>query len=440
MRSGFPCPGTDKGDNNGKMTTYNLSGLTIEPEKQGADRYIKISYPLCYGVYGQIRTRDHLFGFNRNGEIKTIQGRAGGWLETAEWLKRSAGNDWAYFSAGGYNGAYNYTGEYYVPCLGYQTNTIFGHDKFNSREVTSAFQAWRDLLDRLEGIDTSPLPEPAARFIERIRAMPPEALEKRGKKLHAIIGGPVSVLPPDTRHVEYDVIPVTIADGCLYNCGFCRVKSGNGFRVRTPERITDQLHALKRFYGRDLVNYNSVFLGEHDALFAGVETVAYAAEKAFEILEIENSIMKEPRLFLFGSADAILRTDNDDFAKLNRLPFFVHINIGLESGDPETLAYLKKPLSTEKVSAAFSRMIEINRRFPNVEISANFVIGGDLPDAHLPSIVSLTRNRLDHFYPKGDIYLSPLENIGAKEDLLAGFNRFKILCRLPAYLYLIQRL
>ncbi|MGM0403811.1 MAG: radical SAM protein, partial [Thermodesulfobacteriota bacterium] len=231
-----------------------------------------------------------------------------------------------------------------------------------------------------------------------------------------------------------------IADGCLYNCGFCRVKSGNGFSVRTRRSITDQLHSLKQFYGRDLVNYNSVFLGEHDALFAGAETVCYAAEKAFEILEIENSVMKEPRLFLFGSADAILRTDDEAFARLNRLPFFIYINIGLESGDPETLAYLKKPLSTEKVSAAFSRMIEINRRFPNIEISANFVIGEDLPDAHLPSIVSLTRNRLDHFYPKGDIYLSPLENIGAKEDLLSAFNQFKTLCRLPAYLYLIQRL
>lgn len=423
-----------------KMNSYHLSDLEIEPEKKGSDRYIKISYPLRYGHFNEIRTREHIFRFTLNGEIKTIQGSSGGWLETAEWLKRTPGNDWAYFSAGGYNGAYNYTGEYYVPCLDYQTNTIFGYGKFASMEVRNAFDAWRSLLQKLDGIHTGDLPEPAAILTDQILRMNVKALEKRGKELHDIIGGPVSVLPPDTRHVEYDVIPLTIADGCLYNCGFCRVKSGMGFKARTRESIKGQLHALKRFYGTDLVNYNSVFFGQHDALFAGIDTIAYAAEKSFEILDIEKSIMKEPRIFLFGSVDAILRMDDNAFARLNRLPFYIYINIGLESGDPETLAYLKKPLSTEKVSAAFSRMIEINHRFPNIEISANFVIGDDLPDSHLPSIISLTRNRLNHFYPKGDIYLSPLENIGSKERLLTGFNTFKTLCRLPAYLYLIQRL
>ncbi len=422
------------------MNTYHLSDLEIEPEKKGSDRYIKISYPLRYGRFNEIRTREHIFRFTLNGEIKTIQGSSGGWLETAEWLKRTAGNDWAYFSAGGYNGAYNYTGEYYIPCLDYQTNTIFGYGKFESMEVRNAFDAWRSLRQKLDGIDTGDLPEPVASLIDRILRMNSKNLEKRGKELHDIIGGPVSVLPPDTRHVEYDVIPVTIADGCLYNCGFCRVKSGMGFKTRTRESITGQLHALKRFYGRDLINYHSVFFGQHDALFAGIDTIAYAAEKSFEILDIEKSIMKEPRLFMFGSVDSVLRADTPLLDMLNNLPFFTAINIGLESGDPNTLALLKKPLSAQKIQSAFSRLIEINRNFSNIEISANFVIGDGLPDTHLPSILSLTRSQLDHFYPKGDIYLSPLEDIGSKERLLAGFNAFKTLCRLPAYLYLIQRL
>ena len=422
------------------MATYQISDLAILPEKKGADRYVKISYPLRYGLFGEIRTPAYIFEFNRNGEIKTIQGRSGGWLETAEWLKRTAGNDWAYFSAGGYNGAFNYTGEYYIPCLPYQTNTIFGEGKFESREIRDAFSAWHDLLEKLERIDTNTLPEPAGGFVRRILEMPPETLEKRGEKLHHIIGGPVSVLPPDTRHVEYDVIPLRIADGCLYNCGFCRVKSGVGFARRTRGEITDQLYALKAFYGRDRINYNSVFLGEHDALFAGAETIGFAADKAWEILEIGQSVMKGPRLFLFGSADSVLRADKALFDMLNRLPFFVHINIGLESGDPETLKALKKPLSADTVAAAFSQMIEINRTYPNIEISANFVIGAGLPDSHLPSILDLTRNRLDRFHPKGDIYLSPLAHTGPKARLLSTFNEFKRLCRLPAYLYLIQRL
>jgi hypothetical protein len=173
-----------------KMNSYHLSDFEIETEKKGSDRYIKISYPLRYGHFNEIRTREHIFRFTLNGEIKTIQGSSGGWLETAEWLKRTPGNDWAYFSAGGYNGAYNYTGEYYVPCLDYQTNTIFGYGKFESMEVRNAFDAWRSLLQKLDGIHTRDLPEPAAILIDRIRRMNVKALEKRGKELHDIIGGP----------------------------------------------------------------------------------------------------------------------------------------------------------------------------------------------------------------------------------------------------------
>lgn len=412
----------------------------IIPEKQGATEYIKISYPLRYGCYGQIRTRDYIFQFNRNGEIKTVQGRTGDWLTASEWLKRTAGNDWQYFSAGGYSGAYNYTGEYYIPCLPYQTNTLFGGDAFQRPEVRDAFAALDQLYRQIEALDLTGLDRAQGDFIRRIRQMPPETLMARGRRLHEIIGGTVTVLPPDARHVEYDIIPVTVADGCLYNCRFCRVKTGRGFSVRSRQSVTDQLTALKNFYDRDLINYNAIFLGQHDALHAGREMLSFAAERAWEILEMDNSIMKNPRMFLFGSADSVLRADDGLFDALNSLPFHTYINLGLESGDSRTLSMLGKPLSPAKVEEAFARMLAVNRQYPNIEITANFVIGAGLPETHLPSIIELTRNRLDRFCPKGAAYLSPLEDIGDKNRLLAKFNELKTLCRLPAYIYLIQRL
>ncbi|MCF8035560.1 MAG: radical SAM domain-containing protein [Desulfobacteraceae bacterium] len=414
--------------------------LEIIAEKQGATEYTKISYPLRYGCYGQIRTPDYIFQFNRNAEIKTVQGRSGDWLTASEWLKRTAGDDWQYFSAGGYSGAYNYTGEYYIPCLPYQTNTLFGGDAFQRPGVRDAFAAWHRLYRQIEALDLTGLDRDQADFIRRIRRMTPERLEARGRQLHEIIGGIVSVLPPDARHAEYDIIPVTVADGCLYNCGFCRVKTGRGFSVRSRQSVTDQLRALKNFYDRDLVNYNAVFLGQHDALNAGREMLLFAAEKAWEILEMDNSVMKNPRMFLFGSADSILRADDGLFDALNSLPFHTYINLGLESGDGPTLSMLRKPLSPAKVEKAFARMLEVNRRYQNIEITANFVIGEGLPETHLSSIIELTRNRLDRFCPKGAAYLSPLEDIGDKNRLLTKFNELKTLCRLPAYIYLIQRL
>lgn len=420
--------------------TENITRIKVIPEKQGALEYIKISCPMRYGLYGEIRTPSHIFGFNRNGEIKTIQGRSGDWLTSAEWLKRTAGNDWQYFSAGGYSGAFNYTGECYIPCLPYQTNAIFGENAFQRDEVKEAFKQWRLLRSELEHYDFKRLTQSEESFLRRVMAMTPEKLRQRGRMLHEIIGGMVTVLPPDARHVEYDVIPIVIADGCLYNCGFCRVKTGRGFSVRSGQSVIEQINALKNFYGRDLINYNSIFLGQHDALYAGKEMLCFAAQKAWKILGIENSVMKAPGLFLFGSVDSVLAAEENLFEELNNLPFSTFINLGLESGDSQTLSVLEKPLSPEKIVRAFDRMTDINSKYENLEITANFVIGSGLPETHLPSILELTRSRLSHFYPKGAAYLSPLGEIGDKNRLLTSFNEFKTLCRLPAYIYLIQRL
>jgi len=140
------------------MKNYSIDGLTITTEKQGADKYIKISYPFRFGKYSEIKSDNYTFQFNLNGEIRTIQGRGEGWLDASEWLKRSAGNDWTYFAAGGYTGAYDFTGEYYVPCLPYDSNGIFGHNRFNSPEVTRAFESWHQLVDRLNTMNKNDIP------------------------------------------------------------------------------------------------------------------------------------------------------------------------------------------------------------------------------------------------------------------------------------------
>lgn len=422
------------------METYTIDGLNITCEKQGADKYIKISYPFRYGKYSEIKSKNYTFQFNLNGEIKTIQGRGEGWLDAAEWLKRNAGNDWTYFAAGGYTGAYDFTGEYYVPCLAYDSNGIFGHNRFGSPEVNNAFEAWHQLIDQLDKTDKTGMPAKIKNFIRRVLSMGPETLDHRAELLHDIIGGRVSVLPPDTRHVEYDVIPLTVADGCLYNCGFCRVKTGNGFKLREKNDILNQIHQLKRLYDQDILNYNSIFLGQHDALFAGADIIEFAARQSHKILELQNSVIKDPKLFLFGSVDSLMRADESLFKMLNTLPYETFINIGLESADPETLAQIEKPLNRQKITNAFKQMMVINRKYNKIEISANFLYGADLPETHLPSILELTRNQLDHFHSKGTIYFSPLENIGSIQEVKNKFTEFKTLCRLPVYIYLIQRL
>ena len=117
-------------------------------------------------------------------------------------------------------------------------------------------------------------------FLDTVFKNDPGTLKARADAFHRMIGGTISVLPPDARHVDYDVIPVNISDGCLYNCRFCSVKTGKGFRLRDKEDIETQIRHLQAFYGSDIRNFNSIFLGQHDALHAGLDVIAFAAEAA----------------------------------------------------------------------------------------------------------------------------------------------------------------
>jgi len=60
------------------------------------------------------------------------------------------------------------------------------------------------------------LPVKLKDFLELISGNDSKPLRHRADKLHGIIGGGISVLPPDTRHVGYDVIPVMIVDVHLH--------------------------------------------------------------------------------------------------------------------------------------------------------------------------------------------------------------------------------
>lgn len=427
------------------METYPLGHLRVTLHKEGAKEYVKVGFPVRYGLFSEIETDDTLFQFNLNGEIKFIQGKGPHGFPPTEWLKRTTGNDWVYYSAGDYQGFDNLIGEYYYPYLSYSSNSILEGDPFHERPVQSAMSSWQGLLAEIKQRIFHPMPESLHAFLKIVLEKDGDVLSERARHFHEVIGGQVTVLPPDARHVDYDVIPLTIADGCLYHCGFCQVKSGKNFVLRTRENICEQMEGLKRFYGQDLPNYTSLFLGQHDALHAGLDLLEFAAAKAYELFELKQSYLKDAYLFLFGSVDSFLRSEEKLFESLNLLPYFTYINIGLESADPATLSSLKKPLSAEKVGEAFSRMGEINRRYAKIEVTANFVFGNDLPLTHFDSLFNLLARRWAPSRNKGAFYFSPLmggevKERGRRKELLRRFNQFKIESHLPTFIYLIQRL
>ncbi len=423
------------------MEFFEIDGFRVTLDKEGAAQYSKVTYPVRYGRFSEIETDEYSFQFNLNGEIKFIQGHHSSWPDSNEWLKRTAADDWVYYTSGGaYSRIHSLLGEYYLPCFSYPSNTIFRQGLFPGHLVESSLAALSDLQARISTSVSNISELPLKAFLKLVIQNDRAALALRSQQFLALIGGRVSVLPPDARHVDYNVIPVILADGCLYNCGFCRVKSGQRFSLRSKDGILRQIKGLKEFYGRDLDNYNAIFLGQHDALYAGRERIEFAALKAYEIFRFEHSNLKGANLFLFGSVDSLNSAEDALFAALNKLPYYTYINIGLESFDQKTLDVLKKPVRVSAVAKAFFRMLEINRAYSNIEVTANFVDSRDLPGAHQAAMVDLIRNSMDRFYGKGAIYLSPLNGGVKNVEMQKRFLEIKNLSRLPIYLYLIQRL
>jgi len=422
------------------VEVYHLNNLEVTIDKEGARRFTKVTYPIRYGRLCEIKTPEFLFQFNLNGEIKFIRGLSRSWPHPAEWLKRTDADDWVFYSVGGYNGIYHLIGEYYLPCLPYRSNSIWTYNPFMDANIQQAFTAWTQLLSDLSTLRTNGIPLRIKNFLSFISRHDKHTLNSRSKSLHRIIGGQISVLPPDTRHVDYDVIPLMIADGCLYHCDFCCIKTSQKFQPRSKDNILQQIQDLQSFYGANLSNYNAVFLGNHDALAAGHELIRMAAADAYVAFGFEKSHVKNPTLFLFGSVDSLLGGGKTLMEEINRLPYYTYINIGFESADAATLLRLNKPLEIKKIEDAFQMMLDVNRSYYNIEITANFLLEDQFPPNHYRSLIELVRSRLDRFYSKGALYLSPLNTSRNKRALLSTFVEIKNLSRLPTYLYLIQRL
>ncbi|MBF0411910.1 MAG: radical SAM protein [Desulfamplus sp.] len=452
------------------FNTLSIPYCKITLNKRGADEYTKISFPLKYGIFSEIETSDAILQFNLNHEIVRAKSKDRQWLQPSEWLKRSMGNDWIYYSTGGYTGVFESIGEYYLPNLPYPTNSLIGGKPFDEPVVNQLLSSWHEIIGKsLDSVKNSrksshnsdlkrfSLDDRAKEhnlenyhnfieFLESALKNTPQSLQKKTEALFNASGCRVTVMPPDARHVDYDIIPLIISDGCLYKCRFCRVKSDRPFAVRSFNQIKEQIEQLKEIYGHNIINYNSIFLGDHDGLNAGssldggIDTIITAAEEAYKHFQFDKSYMKGANLFMFGSVGSLMNADHKLFELLNRLPYRSYINIGLESADQDTLDLIGKPLSALQVEEAFMEIQRINSLFDNVEITANFIMDENLPAGHYPAFLRLVRESIKRPKEKGAVYLSPLRINKPSREVLFEFNRLKTLSRLPTFLYIIQRL
>ncbi len=420
-------------------TKISLDDLDICPIFFGEKKYQKVSFPIKVGMYSLFEYRDFKFYFDLNEEIKFIHVKKDIWPHPNDFVKRTKGNDFIYYSSGEYyGGIYDATGEYYVPCFLYPSNNLWGRDIYDI--INIARSGWNGLTDKLIHIPFINYPKEIRRIIQGVIKKDEKYLIDRAIQLRKILSSCITVLPPDTRHVDYEVIPIVISDGCLYHCKFCRVKSRDSFRQRTKQEIVSQIRLLRDFYARDLKNYSSIYLGLHDALNCSMDIIKFSIEQAWKILEIEDSYLKDKSIFLFGSVDSLLMAKYGFFDYLNSIPHTqVFINIGLESVAGEVLKLIGKPIDPKKVEDSFFKMMDINKKYINIEVSANFLFDLNFPVIHWESILRLISDHIKRPFHKGTIYFSPLRTSNKREQL-KKFMTLKRNIPLPTYLYIIQRL
>lgn len=422
------------------MERYQIEDLEIVFDSAGRDDWGKFSFPVWYGIPVKINWRGYHYDFNLRGGLKKIAGRPSVWPEPQDVLKRTDGNHFIYYGTFGYESSYDLIKNYYVPFNGRYDSDIFPARPLEGRHVWQALDAFDGLVEEAGRLSESAACDRPREFLRKIAARGREALVKEARTLHDIIGADLPVLPPDTIDVDYEVIPLIVAEGCRYHCRFCRFKTADGFRVRSRQNIAAQVSALKDLYGDDLVNYNSLVLGQNDALAAGADILIGTAAMAHDLLNLSSSYHRgRPNLFIFGSVDSFLEADRALFDGLDRLPYRTSVNIGLESPDQETLDRLGKPLQTDRVREAYGKMQEVNQCWSNVAVSCNFVLGSDLPSRNVEAIQAMLRIETK-VKDKGVVYLSPLIGASKRRQILKDFGEIKRSSPLPVFIYVAQML
>ncbi len=423
------------------MQRYELEDLEIIFDRAGRNDWGKFSFPVWYGIPVKVSWRGYEFDFNLRGALKRITGGRTVWPDPGEILKRTDGDDFIYYyGADGYSAAYDLIKNYYVPYNGWSDRDLFAENPLAGRHVGQALAAFDSLISRADELVCSAPPGRMRDFLTQLAFHDRCRLRAEAERLHQIIGGRLPVLPPDTIDVDYEVIPLIVAEGCSYNCRFCRFKTAGGFQRRSWDNILGQIEGLSKYYGADIVNYNSLVLGQNNALAAGEEILVAAAEFAYEAFNFAASYHRgRPNLFLFGSVDALLEANDSLFDRLERLPYHTTVNVGLEALDQDTLDLLGKPLRPEKIHAAFRKLLAINRCYDHVTVSCNFVLGRDLPRRHMEAVKALLSGA-PAVRGKGVVYLSPMIGAAGRRQTLKEFSEIKMNSLLPVYLYLAQRL
>jgi hypothetical protein len=176
-----------------------------------------------------------------------------------------------------------------------------------------------------------PIVEDAVRRLQRVVAMDTDGLAADALRFASVVGR-VGILPPD----QYLSLVVRGTEGCSWNaCTFCGLYRDTPFRWRTPEELREHLAGILAYFGESIALRRSVFLGDANALCLGHEHL-------LPLLEVLARELPGRPVFSFVDAATGQRKREEEWRAYSALGL-KRVYVGLETGDPDLLAWLRKP-------------------------------------------------------------------------------------------------
>lgn len=189
------------------------------------------------------------------------------------------------------------------------------------------------IIDQSAALD-APLSESAQVVIQQAGLFSSDRYSK-DVTAYARVYQPVGILPPD----QYMAVVLQATEGCSFNtCTFCNFYRDRPFRIKDPLSLRSHITAVKEFLGEGLSLRRTIFLGDANALVVPMPRLLALVDVIHDLLDVE----KLGGLYAFLDGFSGERKSDADYQALARRGF-KRIYIGMESGHPALLQFLKKP-------------------------------------------------------------------------------------------------
>ena len=221
-----------------------------------------------------------------------------------------------------------------------ETWSLQEHARSRAANLLAAIQAGAAQLDQ-------PLSSQGRLAFEHILSFGSEAYQADVDRYHQVYR-PVGILPPD----QYMAVVLQATEGCAFNsCTFCTFYKDRPFRIKKLDEFHAHAEAVRDFIGEGISLRRTLFLGDANALVIPMRRLLPLVEVAHQVFDVD--ALGGIYAFLDGFSGE--KKSPQDYTSLARLGF-QRIYIGLESGNPELLRFLRKPGNPQSAVRAVRAM------------------------------------------------------------------------------------